>query len=74
MIRVRRPDGSIIEAPAGSFVEICDQEGAVAVASYIDNNFIIRSIRASDSKAAAQYSRLFGVKFVNLVPLNLQPG
>lgn len=73
MIRVRQPDGSVIEAPPGSFVEICDQEGSIAVLSYIDTSFIIRSVRASDKAVADRYSKLFGVKFVNLVPLNLQP-
>ena len=65
--------GKATEVPDGTFVEICDQAGAVAMLIYRDPQGLIRTVRSTDAEAVRRYCALYKTSFVPLVPLGLQP-
>lgn len=68
MLRIRDKAGNVTVLSDTQFIEICDTEGAVAKVMYQDGQGLIRGITAADLESQ-QYSKLFHVKFVPLVPL-----
>jgi hypothetical protein len=70
MLRIRDEKGNATELGDSQFVEICDQDGAIAVLIYKDAGGLIHTVRAGDPEAK-KYEELFRVKFVPLVKLNL---
>jgi len=67
MLRIRTPDGEtiVLDGDPSAFVEICDVEGDIAQLVYRDSSGIIHIVSADDPEAA-NYARLFDVKFVKL--------
>lgn len=70
MLRIREHNGSFKQLESGQFVEICDLEGSVAVLIYKDEEQNIHTVKASDPEAK-KYAEIFGVKFVQLVKINI---
>lgn len=67
MIRIRKPNGELIEVSDACFVEVTDDEGNVAEVTFSGNNYELKRINHKSGETARSYAKLYGVKFIDKV-------
>lgn len=67
MIRLRRKDGSVMDMPDMTFLEITDLEGAVALVFYTDAEGKVHMVKKSDPEAENYRGIYPEVRFVDVV-------
>lgn len=70
MIRLRDKHGTEVPSENLGFVEVCDTEGNVACAVYLDSHGFVHVV-TEQSKESQRYSQIFKVKFSKIV--NISP-
>lgn len=66
MIRIRNPDGSLIDVPDACFVELTDEEGRVAEVTFQSTTGEIKRL-SYDDKNHSDYEKLFNVQFISRI-------
>ena len=62
-IRIRGNTGEVTQVPAGKFVEICDEAGAIACLVYRTNRGSVRVVMPEDIQEIQRYKDIFDVNF-----------
>ena len=70
MIRLRDKHGNEVPSENLGFVEVCDVDGGVACAVYLDSHGFVHVV-TEQSKESQRYAQIFKVKFSKIV--NISP-